>query len=98
MLLLFIYLLLIIPIRPIISKSTGPVFVKFSGLVQCMAVDEQPKISFLRDVAMATNFVGFIHRTDSLDAGGYRVGQKIKLLYCDRYFKGYSMVLMLNTV
>ena len=26
----------------------------------------------------------------------YRVGQKSKLLYCDRYFKGYTIVLTLN--
>jgi len=47
---------------------------------------------------MATNFFAFILRTDSLDAGGYRVGQKSKLLCCDKYFKGYSIVLMLNAV
>jgi len=26
----------------------------------------------------------------------YRVGQKSKLLYCDRYFQGYTIVLTLN--
>jgi len=31
---LFIYLVLTIPVRPIISKSTGPIFAKRSGLVE----------------------------------------------------------------
>jgi len=35
------------------------------------------------------------HRVDHV-AQPYGVGQKSKLLYCDRYFKGYTIVLRLN--
>jgi len=44
----FLYLFLTILVRPVISKSTGPIFAKFSGLVEHTAVDDQFEISFFR--------------------------------------------------
>jgi len=42
---LYIYFLTI-PVRPIISKSAGPIFAKFFGFGRTMAVNDQSKISF----------------------------------------------------
>jgi len=48
LLFLIIYLFLTIPRRPIISRSTGPIFAKFSGLVdgRTVSVDDQYDVSF----------------------------------------------------
>jgi len=46
---LFIYLLFfddLIPVRPIISKSTGPIFARFSGLVELGLYMINPKLVF----------------------------------------------------
>ena len=59
----FLYLFLTILVRPVISKSTGPIFAKFSGLVEHTAVDDQSEISFFFDssmnLAMVTKFCSF---------------------------------------
>jgi len=58
------YLFLTIPVRPIISKSTGPIFVKFAGLAKiCFSIRQGT-------LPRQLIFVGFIQRRDSLGAGG----------------------------
>jgi len=49
-------------VRPIISTSTGLVFMKFAGLVELWPETNALKLFFdlSRDVAVATNFVGKI--------------------------------------
>ena len=62
-LLLFLIYFLTIPVRPIISKSTRSISSKFSGLSYygCRWSIWSHFFNPSRDVAMATNFVGFIH-------------------------------------
>ena len=45
-LLFLIYLLLTIPVRPVISKSTRSICAKFLGFDRTMAVDDQSEVSF----------------------------------------------------
>ena len=54
--------ILVISVRPIISTSTGLVFMKFAGLVELWPETNALKLFFdlSRDVAVATNFVGKI--------------------------------------
>jgi len=56
------------PVRPILSKSTGPIFAKFSGSVKLRLQLISLKLIFdlWRDAAMATIFA-----LVSLDAGGW---------------------------
>jgi len=49
----------VISVRPIISTSTGPIFTKFTGLVELWPWMNDVKLFFFdlsRDVAIATNF------------------------------------------
>jgi len=58
----FCFLFLTIFVRHIISKSTGPIFAKFVGLVEILVQIINLKLVFRtsRDVAMATNFCSFL--------------------------------------
>jgi len=61
---LCIYLFLTSPVRPIISKSTGPIFVKFLGLVEQLILMMNLKLFFgpSRDIAIGTYFCWFLSR------------------------------------
>jgi len=66
------YLFLTIPVRPIISKSAGPIFSifgKFSRLVKLWLEMISLKLVF-RYVAVSGIFFGFIHRNDFRHASG----------------------------
>jgi len=79
-------LFLTIPVRPIISKSTGPIFTKFSRLIELWLRVINLKFVFrsLKGIAVATNLYGWLGSrvVSVLDSGAERPAFKSQSRRC----------------